>query len=551
MVEIRTKSKSLSLVLTAALLVPLALPTNSLATDGPIPQNFTWDEPGPTSPVLHPGSTIGAGMVEEPLNQIDDVIEGMVDEGVMPGAVTFVARKGHIVQHEAYGYSYQYEDDQLTETDQPIPTETDTIYDLASLSKLFTTTAAMTLYDKGYFDLDDPVAKYIPEFSVNEKDEVTIRQLMTHTSGFPAWIPLHSQGENREERMQIVYEHELTSEPGTSYTYSDLNMITLGGLIERLTGERLDEYVERAITKPLKLNDTMYNPPEHLKPRIAATEYQPLVDRGLVWGEVHDENAWGLDGVAGHAGLFSTAEDLGKFAHMFLNGGRYGGKQIVQEETVDLMLDSQIPELTDQGLGFEFERGSFMGALSDETTFGHTGFTGTSLVVNQENDTIAILLTNRVHPTRETPSTHVARRAFAQQVADAIPVSIPSGAAWFSGYGDHAEKQLTAEIDLVDHATLSFDTWHRIEEGDDLGLIEISEDGNEWTSIHEPFTGNEDWHKVEVDIPKTAQKIRFTYETDATVNGRGWYIGNPQLFSNYGDSIDLNWTSNNWIKRSY
>ncbi len=235
---------------------------------------------------------------------------------------------------------------------------------------------------------------------------------------------------------------------------------------------------------------------------------------------------------------------------MFLNDGRYGGKRILQEETVDLMLESHIPELADQGLGFEFDRGSFMGALSSESTFGHTGFTGTSLVVNQDNDTIAILLTNRVHPSRDTTSTHVARRALAEQVADAIPVSMPSDEAWFSGYGDHAEYELTADLNLTEDAILTFDTWHRIEEGYDFGYVEYSEDGNDWMTAHE-LTGDENWHEIEIEVPKTAQNIRFTYETDALVNGRGWYIDNTQLYSLDGESIDLNWTSNDWIKRSY
>ncbi|WP_246118860.1 serine hydrolase domain-containing protein [Alkalibacillus haloalkaliphilus] len=526
------------------------MPANTLASNEPIPQNFSWDDPGPTSPVLHPGSSTGAGMVSEPLNNINDFMEDMIEQSVMPGAVTFIARKGHIVHNEAYGHSYLYEDDQFNETEQPIQTETDTIFDIASLSKLFTTTAAMTLYEDGHFDLDDPVAKYIPEFATNDKEDITIRQLMTHTSGFPAWIPLHSQGDTREDRLQIVYEQELSTEPGTDYTYSDLNMITLGSLVERLSGQRLDEYVKEAITKPLGMSDTMYNPPEELKHRIAATEYQPLVNRGLVWGEVHDENAWSLDGISGHAGVFSTAEDLGKFAHMFLNDGQYGGKRILQEETVDLMLESQIPELADQGLGFEFDRGSFMGALSSESTFGHTGFTGTSLVVNQDNATIAILLTNRVHPSRDTTSTHVARRALAEQVADAIPVSMPSDEAWFSGYGDQAEYELTADLNLAEDAILTFDTWHRIEEGYDFGYVEFSEDSNDWMTAYE-LTGDENWHEIEIEIPETAQKIRFTYETDALVNGRGWYIDNTQLTTLNGEIIDLNWTSSDWVQRSY
>src|SRR5690606_41617846 len=165
-------------------------------------------------------------------------------------------------------------------------------------------------------------------------------------------------------------------------------MITLGALIERLSGQGLDEYVFENITKPLKMTDTMYNPPESLKHRIAATEYQPWTNRGVVWGEVHDENAWSLDGVAGHAGVFSTAHDLGKLAHMFINEGRYGGKRILQPETIQLLVENQIPEFpgNDHGLGWELSQGWYMDALSESSTLGHTGYTGTSIVVNLNND---------------------------------------------------------------------------------------------------------------------------------------------------------------------
>lgn len=293
------KRKTLSLLLTTALGTSLLAPGSGLAAPGPTIEKagkinmsqskshptFSWDNPGPTSPVLHPGSVKGAGMRVEPLNEIDDLIEGAIDEQVMPGAVAFVARRGHIVKEEAYGYAAQYTDDEFTEMNNPIPMSKETIFDLASISKLFTTTAAMTLYEDGEFKLDDPVAKYIPEFAANGKESVTIEQLMTHTSGFKPWIPLYTIEGDREDRLEYVFNYPLQSEPGSEYTYSDLNMITLGALIERLSGIRLDEYVKKEITNPLDMKDTMYNPPAELKERIAATEYQPWTNRGLVWGK--------------------------------------------------------------------------------------------------------------------------------------------------------------------------------------------------------------------------------------------------------------------------
>lgn len=515
---------------------------------------FSWGTPGPTSPVLHPGSIRGAGMVEQPLTAIDNVMESMINNHVMPGAVTFVAKRGHIVQHEAYGHSLLYEDDEGNEVDHPISMSKDTIFDLASISKIFTSTAAMKLYEQDLFELDDPVADYIPEFAENGKEDVTIRQLLTHTSGFTAWIPLYTIGDSREERLQHVFQYPLDNPPGTTYTYSDLNMITLGALIEKLSGKRLDEFVRDTITEPLKMKDTMYNPPEFLKHRIAATEYQPWTDRGLVWGEVHDESAWSLDGVAGHAGVFSTANDLGKLAHMFINDGRYGGKQILEKETVELLVENQIPEFpgNEHGLGWELSQGWYMGPLTEASSIGHTGYTGTSLVINQNNDTIAILLTNRVHPARDTVSTNPARREFARQVADAIPVSMPAENAWFSGYGDNLDRTLTSELDLDENAVLSFDTWHLIENGWDFGFVEVSSDGETWTSLLNPLTGSSDeWQAKTAEVPADAKYIRFRYKTDVATNNRGWYVANPELETASGDSINLDLSSEGWTERNY
>lgn len=566
----KTKLVALSAALCTSLFIPAAYPASAQSAEGVKPTMerknhkevkykshpiFSWDRPGPISPILHPGSAAGAGMVQQPLNEIDPLMEGMISEGVMPGAVTFVARRGHIVKQDAYGYSYRYTDDKFTEAQNPIEMTEDTIFDLASISKIFTTTAAMILYDDGRFQLDDPVAKYIPEFAENGKGNVTIRQLMTHTSGFTAWIPLYSQGSSRDDRMQIVFKHPLANEPGEAYTYSDLNMITLGAIIERLSGQSLDEFVKKHITKPLGMKDTMYNPPESLKHRIAATEYQPAIGRGLVWGEVHDENAWSLNGVAGHAGVFSTASDLAKLAHMYVNDGRYGGKRILKEETVKMLIQNQIPQFpgNDHGLGWELGQGWFMDALSEGTSLGHTGYTGTSIVINRNNGTIAILLTNRVHPSRNTVTTNIARRAFARQVADSIPVAIPGkGDAWFSGYGDKIQHNLTAKVDLNEEAVLSFDTWYRTETNADMAFVEVSEDGVNWTQAARPLTGSSiDWKNEKLTIPAGTSHIRFRYQTDSTVNGRGWYVDNVKLRLSDGKKVTPAFSGNGWKKRNY
>nr|WP_157087676.1 serine hydrolase domain-containing protein [Oceanobacillus damuensis] len=518
--------------------------------------SFSWGNPGPASPVLHPGSAKGAGMMEEPLQQINPLMEEMIENGTFPGAVTFVARKGHIVQHEAYGNAFLYEDDQGNLTDDPIAMSEDTIFDLASISKIFTSTAAMILYEQGLFDLDDPVSAYIPEFAKNGKENVTIKQLMTHTSGFTSWIPLYTIGDNREERLQYVYQYPLDNSPGSTYTYSDLNMITLGALIERLSGQRLDEFVYENITVPLQMNDTMYNPPEALKDRIAATEYQPWTNRGLVWGEVHDESAWSLDGVAGHAGVFSTASDLGKLAHMFINDGGYGGKQILQPETVALLVENQIPEFpgNDHGLGWELSQAWYMDGLSGSASIGHTGYTGTSLVVNLENDTIAILLTNRVHPTRETVTTNIARRELARLTANAIPVAVPGDTdAWYAGHGDHLDnRSLTLEVSLEEDAILTYDTWYRIENYWDFGYVEVSNDGDNWNTVKDAYSGSSgDWISEELTIPADTTHIRFRYSTDVAGNERGWYVTNLKLSHSTIGSLPFDITSNGWMERNY
>ncbi|WP_251548573.1 serine hydrolase [Neobacillus muris] len=494
---------------------------------------ITWNSTDiPVSSMLYPSSARSAGMMEAPLQQIDLIINQYITQKFFPGAVAFVARGGKIVKQTAYGFSAQYTDRHFTEMDQPIKMKEDTIFDLASLSKIFTSVAIMQLYEQGLFQLDDPIANYIPEFAANGKGKVTIRQLLTHTSGFASWIPLYSQGRTREERLQLIFQQPLKNRPGTAYVYSDLNMITIGALIEKFSGQRQDVFVKEHITDPLGMRDTMYNPPAALKNRIAATEYQAVPKRGLVWGEVHDENAWALGGVAGHAGVFSTAEDLARLAHVFINGGKYGGKRILKSETVKLLVENQNEGFRgdDHGLGWELRQGWYMDALSEGTySFGHTGYTGTSIVINPNNKTIAILLTNRVHPSRSMGSINKPRRLFARQAADALPVSIPGGAsAWFAGYGDKVNLTMEAGLTLKEDTTLTFSTWHMMEDGWDYGYVEIFQEG-EWKRLAELSGTSNGWENRQISVPKQAEKIRFAYKTDGSINKRGWYVLNPKL----------------------
>jgi CubicO group peptidase (beta-lactamase class C family) len=512
---------------------------------------FTWNSTIiPGSSVLHPSPARGAGMVEAPLQQIDQIMNQAISQKLMPGAVTFVARAGKIVKHDAFGFSAQYTDGNFTEMKNPIPMENNTIFDLASISKIFTATAVMILFEKGLFNLDDPVSRHIPEFAANRKENVTIRQLLTHTSGFTAWIPLYSKGNSREDRLKLVLNQPLKNAPGTTYEYSDLNMITLGMLVEHWSGQRQDEFVREHITEPLGMKDTMYNPPAYLKNRIAATEYQSTPNRGLVWGEVHDENAWSLDGVAGHAGVFSTAIDLAKLAHIFINEGNYGGQKILKPETVQLLLQNQNEAFSgnDHGLGWELGQGWYMDALSEGTySFGHTGYTGTSIVISPNNKTVAILLTNRVHPSRAMGSVNQTRRLFARQVADSIPVTIPGKSdAWFAGYGDKLNREMETDLHLTKETKLTFSTWHMIENVWDIGSVEIFRDGS-WHQLALLTGTSNGWENKELVIPSDAAKLRFVYRTDGSTNSRGWYIQNPKLDSGKA----LTFTNNEWELRDY
>ena len=373
------------------------------------------------------GSASDAGLVPESVDRISiDLRSYLGPSPIHPtyaGGVVLAARHGVIAVHDAAGYAVRYADtDTELPPDQQVPTARDTMYDLASLTKLFTAIAVMQQVEAGRVVLGESVATYLPAFAQNGKDDVTVRDLLTHTGGLPAWIPLYSRYETVADRLAAVLAVEPTAEPGKRYTYSDLGLITLALVVEKATGKGLDQVVEQGITRPLGMHDTMFNPPARLKDRVAATEAQPWAGRPMLRGEVHDENAWSLGGIAGHAGLFSTALDIAVLAQTLLNGGRYGNTRVLDEATVRAMLTDENTEQPGDahGLGFELDRPSYMDAMSSPLTYGHTGFTGTSLVVDPTSDSFVVLLTNRVHPTRDWGSSNPARRTIAQDLARAL-----------------------------------------------------------------------------------------------------------------------------------
>lgn len=336
------------------------------------------------------------------------------------GAVGLMGHRGAIVGREVCGHALRYAtDEEELPRDQWVPTRRSTIYDLASITKLFTALAAVQLIEEGRVRLADPVARHLPEFAAQGKGGVTVQHLLTHTSGFVATLPLWSDWATPTERIRAVMDQPLDDAPGTTYRYSDLNLIALGVLVERLRRRPLDHVVRQRITGPLGLRDTGFTP--RRAERCAATEYQSDPARGMVRGEVHDENAWSLGGVAGHAGVFSTADDLAVLAQTLLDGGARRGRRILRPDSVELLIKNFTPEFPEDshGLGFELDQPWYMDEMSGPRTAGHTGYTGTSLVIDFTTRSFAILLTNRVHPSRDGDSINPARQEWDRGLARA------------------------------------------------------------------------------------------------------------------------------------
>lgn len=366
---------------------------------------------------LRDGTPEEVGMSTSRLEHAFRVISEGTRDGSFPGAEILVARKGVIVAHEAFGSAMKIP------TERPM--ELDTLFDLASVSKLFTATAAMMLVERGYIRLDDPIYMYLPDsrLAMPDKRGIRLRHLLTHTSGLPSWLPIFRSGEGRAVYLNAISKATLSAAPGTAYIYSDLGAILLGLLVEEISGQTLDVFLQENLFDPLGMTNTMYNPTEEWQDRAAATELDSSWRRRMIVGEVHDENGAGLGGVAGHAGLFSTARDLAKFGQMFLNLGTYAGVSVLSPNTVLLMIQNQTFGLgARRGLGFDLKSATFSSAgdLMGGGTYGHLGFTGTSIWIDPSNQLVTILLTNRVHPTRDASGITQIRPKFHNPVAAAI-----------------------------------------------------------------------------------------------------------------------------------
>jgi len=356
------------------------------------------------------------------LARIDAAVEsrlGVDDDDRYTGAVALVAHRGQVVYEKAFGDAQTHDGEEPLAT--PRPAAVDTMFDMASITKVEATTAAvMRLVDEGRLDLDSRLDEHLPEFD-DEKGAITVRQLITHRSGLWEWQPTYLHGRNQEEVLEFLTDLDLRYETGTQRRYSDIGFMLLGVIVERVSGQPLDEYVREHVHEPLGMTDTTYLPDPALRDHIAATslgnsyEYNmiatgnpyPIVgdldpddftdwrDYTLV-GEVNDGNAWyGWEGVAGHAGLFSTARDLAIYGQTLVNGGGYADARLASAETVAQFLEPQYD--AGQVLGFWSDRLSFADVPGG---FGHNGFTGTEFLFDPERELVVVLLTNRLHPDR-------------------------------------------------------------------------------------------------------------------------------------------------------
>lgn len=344
---------------------------------------------------------------------LDSIMKVALAEHAAPGASLAVGRYGRIVHIKGYGRLDTVQTSSLVDENS--------IYDMASLTKVIsTTTASMILEEQGLLDLDRTVVSYLPEFNAPEKAGITVRQIVTHRGGLEAFAPLFRDFKGREQFLEQINIRPLKSAPGTATVYSDWDMILQQLIIEKITGQTLDRFVAEKVFGPLGMTSTMYTPDSTTYfDRIAPTEVVAFRG-GLVRGSVHDENAFSMGGVSGHAGLFSSARDLTIFAQMMLNNGEYNGVRILKPETVARWTAPQ-SRTSSRALGWDTpSKGSSAGSYFSPRSYGHTGFTGTSLWMDPERGLFVILLTNRVNPSRDNNRHAPLRRA----VADAAQVSV-------------------------------------------------------------------------------------------------------------------------------
>ncbi len=328
-------------------------------------------------------------------NDVDRLINKAIEDEAFPGAIVLIWKDDKTIYEKAFG-NYTY--------DKSSPkVKTNTLYDLASLTKVVaTTTAAMICYDRNLFLLDDKVTKYISEFGVNGKENITIKNLLLHNSGLPAWKKFYGRNFKYDDVINEIYSSELEYKTGEKTVYSDLGIITLGKIIEKVSGKTLDVFCKDEIFIPLKMESTLYNPDDSLKKVCAPTEVDNYWRMKTLQGEVHDETSAMLNGVAGHAGLFSTADDIAKLMAVLINEGKIDQKAFIKQSTIELFTKRASKEST-RAIGWDTKSDSrsSAGKYFSKNSYGHTGYTGTSIWADPERNLFVVFLTNRVYPTRE------------------------------------------------------------------------------------------------------------------------------------------------------
>ena len=349
------------------------------------------------------------GFDPQKVSQVQKILEHHVRERTTPGAVGLVLRRKGIVASWAVG--------RQTYDSDAIAIQPDTRYDLASLTKAFTTTLCMLFVHNGYLDLDAPVQSYILSFTGTDKSGVTARHLLAHCGGLPAHVHLYKQFKTRDAILNAACQLPLAYKPGTETAYSDMGFLVLGIILETIGNNRLDHLVRQHILNPLQMRDTCYCPPADLKDHISPTECDTNLRKGLVQGEVHDENAAAMGGIAPHAGLFSTGNDLAIFLRAWL------GQSIFPSEGIQLFTTrAKIAPNSTWALGWDTvsDKGSSTGHHFTQQSFGSLGFTGTSIWADPIRDLGVILLTNRVHPTRNNTQIKNLRPQFHNAISQAL-----------------------------------------------------------------------------------------------------------------------------------
>lgn len=362
---------------------------------------------------LTPRATVPVAVQQAVLDSVRRVLDAAVTTGAFPGAYAVIGTRDGIIAEYGAG--------RLDSADASRPSAR-TVWDMASLTKVVgTTSAVLQLVASGAVQLDAPVAKYLPEWKVAGAERVTVRHVMTHSAGLPAWRALYKETDTPADAMRQVLATPLDTIPGVRFVYSDLGFILMGALVERVTGMTLAQYDAQHVFGPAGMSETRFLPPSSWRARIAPTEQDPWRQRKLR-GEVHDENAARLGGVSGHAGLFSTARDMARFARLYLNHGTLDGVRVFDSATVAAFTRVQDSTVSRRALGWETPTGrNSAGGRLSAAAFGHTGFTGTSVWMDPERNLFVVLLTNRVNPTRQNLRIGGVRTALADAVVGALP----------------------------------------------------------------------------------------------------------------------------------